>query len=753
MVVLELTDEEAAKLEEEKNIVVEENILFTANTMGSSESVDEESGTEIATEVVLETSEEVISTESITEELTENVTEMIPGEITETTTAVVTEEMTETKTESKNSKQKKKNKKDKSKKDKGQKEEKERKLRNKKEKKNSEADQWNLDAIHYTNSNKSQDTIKVAVLDSGVSFDDDILVFERITINEKNEVDNELFDDATGHGTSMAGVIAAQDNEQGIKGINPNAEIYSIQILDENNQSTLGQVIAGIYKAIEMDCDIINMSFGTTVDSKLLHDAIKEADKNGILMIAAAGNTEGGNVEYPAAYDEVLAVGATDVTGNKLDGSSDGEEIEIFAPGDQVVSTGLFGGNVVLSGTSIAAAQVTGAASLLWSMDKEKSAGFIRSLMTNTAQVIDDNGMSDGGLLDIENAVAQYSTLEYTYVENHYEYEELQEEVREAEEFLDVKLVNGMWSKDSHASMAGNAASYYSVSSNNIKLMQEAARLADKKPYKEASMLHASGNYVSVLKFLYQCAGYLRIGKDIEQAIALADAETKISETNNGPSLITSVRTLIKTSILDNVSETSNNAKYYKVMGFAMHLTGDVYAHRTIVPKYTVKGTNPSTVKYSTNVTSADARFGTSDFKPKSSHERHSDATLKEWAADSFHLQGSICNRWNCFQRTVNLGVMEFKDIKNFTSEGENQDIYEDKSNFCKERYADAKLCCEVLFEESYEKYEFDGIYILCPTEENVKLNAFKTYAQKAGQDISWYDAEEWAEMSTPEKY
>jgi len=157
----------------------------------------------------------------------------------------------------------------------------------------------------------------------------------------------------------MAGMIGAQDNGVGIKGMNPDAEIYSIQILDENNQSTLGQVIAGIHKAIELDCDIINMSFGTTVDSQLLHDAIKEADKNGILMIAAAGNTEGGAVEYPAAYDEVLAVGASDTTGNKLDGSSDGEEIEIFAPGDQVVSTGLFGGSIVLSGTSIAVAQVT----------------------------------------------------------------------------------------------------------------------------------------------------------------------------------------------------------------------------------------------------------------------------------------------------------------------------------------------------------------------------------------------------------
>jgi len=367
MVVLELTAKEAAELEKDKNIVVEENILFTANTMESNEAVEEEniSVTEESTEMITETSEEITTSETATEEDAEDSGSVeIVTEATDEATERVKEKKAKTskKEDKDKNKKEKDDKKDKSKKDqKHEKQlaEKRAKIESKKHKNSSEADQWNLDAIRYADSMESKDTIKVALLDSGVSFDEDIPIVERITINENNEVENVLFDDATGHGTSMAGMIGAQDNGAGIKGINPDAEIYSIQILDENNQSTLGQVIAGIHKAIELDCDIINMSFGTTVDSQLLHDAIKEADKNGILMIAAAGNTEGGAVEYPAAYDEVLAVGASDTTGNKLDGSSDGEEIEIFAPGDQVVSTGLFGGSIVLSGTSIAVAQVT----------------------------------------------------------------------------------------------------------------------------------------------------------------------------------------------------------------------------------------------------------------------------------------------------------------------------------------------------------------------------------------------------------
>ena len=549
----------------------------------------------------------------------------------------------------------------------------------------------------------------------------------------------------------MAGMIGAQDNGAGIKGINPDAEIYSIQILDENNQSTLGQVIAGIHKAIELDCDIINMSFGTTVDSQLLHDAIKEADKNGILMIAAAGNTEGGAVEYPAAYDEVLAVGASDTTGNKLDGSSDGEEIEIFAPGDQVVSTGLFGGSIVLSGTSIAVAQVTGAASLLWSMNQEKEAGFIRSLMTNTAQSMEDNGVSDAGLLDIENAIAHYDTLEYTYNENVSEYEKLQEAAREAEEFLDVKLVNGMWGGSKHAEMAGYVA--YGLHKDYISLMERAAQLPDHSNYKDAKVLHGSNNYIRTLKFLYNCATYLRNGTGIEKSLTKASKDIGIN--NDEPSdvlLVKKVRMLLNADIISDVPENSKEAKYFKVMGFAMHLVGDTYAHRTIVPTYTIKGSNPTVAKQSTFVSGEEARFGTGDFL-RGLHEAESDATLKKWAFDSKGNKKKICMVWECFQRAVKLGVMEFKDIKHFTREEIGPDTYEDNAKFCMERYVEAQGACECVFVNSYDREVYEGLAWIYPTYKNVKLNNLKGYAEQAGQDTSWLTSKEWAQISTPKEY
>lgn len=141
--------------------------------------------------------------------------------------------------------------------------------------------------------------------------------------------------------------------------------------------------------------------------------------------------------------------------------------------------------------------------------------------------------------------------------------------------------------------------------------------------------------------------------------------------------------------------------------------------------------------------------------KLKISLSLYDDSDLKIWAKSSYGKRDSICRRWNCFQRAVNLGVIEFKDIKNFstTSTKDSQGTYEDNTNFCKERYADAKLACEVLFEEAYYKQKFDGVLIYMPVQKNVKLNNLKKYAKHAGEDVSGFTAEEWNKMSTPEAY
>ena len=299
--------------------------------------------------------------------------------------------------------------------------------------------------------------------------------------------------------------------------------------------------------------------------------------------------------------------------------------------------------------------------------------------MKNTAQSIENPGISGAGLLDIENAFNKYDSLEQVYMESVCEYESIQAENRYSEEYENITLVNGLWGRDQHENMAVSATDGYSISSNNIQLMSTAARKADDKPYDAASKLHASDNYIRTMKFLYLCASYLRSGKLPDEAVSLASAG----------------------------------------------------------------------VQY--NSTDAPARFGTTHFLAQGNHTMENDQLLKDWAKHSASNSGSICKRWKCFQRTVNLDVMEFKDVKNFSSA--NKPPYEDVKDFCKERFSDAGMACDVLFIDSYGNEAYDGLDIFIPVENYVVLNNLKGYMETIGEDTSSLTASEWSKISTPDLY
>ena len=157
---------------------------------------------------------------------------------------------------------------------------------------------------------------------------------------------------------------------------------------------------------------VINMSFGTSSDVQSLHDAVRAAYDAGIVQVAAAGNEYGGSVLYPAAYDEVIAVSATDQSDEIADFSSVGPEVELSAPGVDIPSTWKGGGYETASGTSMAAPHVTGAAALVISSGTT-GVDNVRSKLQTTADDLGDPGRDElygYGLVDAEEAATGAET-------------------------------------------------------------------------------------------------------------------------------------------------------------------------------------------------------------------------------------------------------------------------------------------------------------------------------------------------------
>lgn len=250
---------------------------------------------------------------------------------------------------------------------------------------------------------KESDTVKIAVLDSGVDFAfTDANVTRAVNLVENEQNYENMMNDLTGHGTSVASIISE---------INPDAEIYSVRVLDRDNKSTLSRVVAGIYWSIDNGADIINMSFGTLSNSEILHKAVEDAENAGILMISAAGNDPDASVEYPARFNEVVAVGSVDAEGTLSDSTANGEEVELLAPGEEVFTESMLGLYTQVDGTSVAAPHAAAAASLIWQKDKEKSSAFVRGLLDESAnRTISDE--TEAGIVDVEFADELYDEYE-----------------------------------------------------------------------------------------------------------------------------------------------------------------------------------------------------------------------------------------------------------------------------------------------------------------------------------------------------
>lgn len=215
--------------------------------------------------------------------------------------------------------------------------------------------------------------VKIAIIDSGCQVDhpdlkDRIVGGRNFTTEDGGDVNK--YSDYNGHGTHVAGIIAASQNGQGVVGVAPEASLLILKTMDKNGAGSYASITNAVRYAITQKVDIISMSLGGPTDYVDLRKAIDEAIAKEIIVVCAAANSGDGNAltteyAYPAYYSEVISVGAEMSNRQAARFSDSNNQVDLMAPGVNIVSTYLNSGYASLSGTSMAAPHVSGALALL----------------------------------------------------------------------------------------------------------------------------------------------------------------------------------------------------------------------------------------------------------------------------------------------------------------------------------------------------------------------------------------------------
>lgn len=262
---------------------------------------------------------------------------------------------------------------------------------------------WSEKIVGY-DENEYDLPVKIAILDSGINKEHtDLQGVDFIEYNAISKKEGKVHDDY-GHGTAIAGIIAARGGK--VKGIFANPIIYDVKVINEKGEAKLDAVVEGINWSIENEVDIINISFGFINDRKDLKIAIDDALENGIIIIAAAGNTMGLSVDYPAKYDEVLSIASLDKN-LKVDSYSAIDKVDYSAPGVDILSTNIDGSYKLFSGTSFATAHATGIiASILKQENIEGQEGLLDVIDNYIMNVGNDKGYGKG-LLTLNKSILE----------------------------------------------------------------------------------------------------------------------------------------------------------------------------------------------------------------------------------------------------------------------------------------------------------------------------------------------------------
>ncbi|MFH0749930.1 MAG: S8 family peptidase [Candidatus Gottesmanbacteria bacterium] len=272
--------------------------------------------------------------------------------------------------------------------------------------------------------NITQGGVKVAILDTGIDqYHEDL--DSQIVVNKDFTGSTSGYNDIYGHGTHVSGIVAARTNNgMGGAGVCPNCQLMNGKVLNDSASGAYSWIASGITWATDNGAKVINMSLGGSTPSKTLESAVNYAWNNGVVVVAAAGNSGNTSKTYPAAYVNAIAVAATDNQDKKATFSEYGSWVDVAAPGVHIYSTWNDETSTsapypvcysptqcykYASGTSMSTPMTTGVVALIWSTGKYTTASEVRSRLELTADKITGTGTYWlAGRINAGNAVGDY---------------------------------------------------------------------------------------------------------------------------------------------------------------------------------------------------------------------------------------------------------------------------------------------------------------------------------------------------------
>ncbi|WP_225446513.1 S8 family peptidase [Paenibacillus rhizovicinus] len=257
---------------------------------------------------------------------------------------------------------------------------------------------WNISQVqaHKVWPSTRGSAASIGIIDTGIGKHPDLRVSGGV-----NTMGGSSYADDHGHGTHVAGIAASLGKNGLSPGVAPNAKLYAVKALDANGAGYVSDLIKGIEWCIKKNIKVINMSLGLAGEtSSALKEAVQRARKNGITVVASAGNDGPSNkqgIDQPARYTDAIAVAASTRGGKVADYSSRGYGIDVTAPGSFIKSARPGGGYAIMSGTSMSCPHVAGGVALLKSLQPNLTAYGIKKRLRSTAKKISGYGTRSQG--------------------------------------------------------------------------------------------------------------------------------------------------------------------------------------------------------------------------------------------------------------------------------------------------------------------------------------------------------------------